>query len=83
MDNLRKTLGLPHGKHDSAEHGHMQWEAFKTPEMKCWGIHDDLGFTMLTHDRDGYCAKRIAETLNLGEATREGRLGTSDSEAVK
>lgn len=57
------------------EHGYIQWTAFKAPEMKCWAIRDDLGFTMLTHDRDGWSAKRIAETLNLGEAVRTERLG--------
>lgn len=62
-----------------ADHGHNQWEAFKTPEMKCWAIHDDLGFTMLTHDRDGWTTMRIAEALNLGEAVLDGRLHESDS----
>ena len=59
---------------EPATHGHIQWEAFKTPKMKCWGIHDDLGFTMLTHDRDGWRTKRVVEAINLGEALRDGRL---------
>lgn len=59
--------------------GHIQWEAFKGTGMKCWAIRDDLGFTMLTHDRDGWRAKRVAETLNLGEAARTSNLAAQDN----
>lgn len=62
-------------------HGHIQWEAFKAPGMKWWGIHDDLGFTMLTHDRDGWRTKRVVEALNFGEAVRDGRLATTKEPA--
>ena len=54
--------------------GHFQWEAFKRSDAKCWMIHDDLGFTLLTMDEDGWRAKRIAETLNIGEAQRQAIL---------
>ncbi len=57
-----------------AEHGHNQWEAVKRSDAKCWTIRDDLGFSLLTMDEDGWRARRIAETLNLGEAEMDARL---------
>lgn len=52
------------------QHGHLQWYAQKRPDAQCWTVHDDLGFTLLTMDRDGWRARRVAETLNFGEGVR-------------
>lgn len=46
---------------------HNNWHAVKRPDAQCWIVHDDIGFAMLTMDRDGWRAKNIAEVLNRGE----------------
>lgn len=46
---------------------HNSWHAIKRPDAENWIVHDDIGFSMLTMDRDGWRAKRIAELLNAGE----------------
>ncbi len=53
--------------------GHIQWEAFKHPGMKCWGFRDDLGFAYISNDRDGWSTKRVVDLLNAAEARDQER----------
>lgn len=45
----------------------------KRPDFDYWIIQDDLGFPLVTNDRDGWRAKRTAETLNFGEEVRDAQ----------
>ena len=57
--------------------GHFEWEAFKHPEMRCWGFHDEIGFTYVSNDRDGWATKRVVRLLNEAETLEQKRLNPS------
>lgn len=60
---------------------HNNWYAIKRPDAQNWIVHDDMGFALLTMDRDGWRAQNIARVLNAGEEALSPRRDDSSNTA--